>query len=53
MYFPIILAALVIITAAYLLRQYWYGALDADEPSAPDLLPSRADSDSPRTRKAA
>ena len=44
MYFPLVLAALVIICAVFLLRQYWQRDLaDEEACAAPDLLMPRRD----------
>jgi hypothetical protein len=54
MLFPIILAALVIISAAFLLRQFWHRSLADDEaPSAPELMWPRRDDDRNDALKAA
>jgi hypothetical protein len=49
MYFPLVLAALVIISAVFLLRQYWQRELAGEDRAdmgggaAPDLLTPRRD----------
>ena len=54
MYFPLILAALVIASAVFLLRQYITGDLSsAGDADAPELLASHRDDDRPDVLKAA
>jgi hypothetical protein len=44
MYFPLVLAGLVIVSAVYLLRQFWTRSLGDDDVQLPeDIRPSRDD----------
>ena len=43
MYFPLILAMLVIVSAVFLLRQYWRRELAGDDNAAPDLFVAHRD----------